>query len=307
MGAQNNHRGGYKSTIMKISILTTLTKPKERQDKFEEALACYKDIADEVVIVDGSNNSSYDGRVDDLGKMKVVYLHWPEEWNWIELPRHLNEGLKQCSGDWIVKLDIDQFMKKEDFIKLREKLSQAEKTADCATVQKMSFIYGGKYYHKGESILAFRNKSGIVFGKDLKQQTDLCFPINQTGVEVIYQSDIVDGKEINRVALYELPIGYALKVHRTDAEFWNYDYYFKTQEFTRKEFWRFSRAFHRYYGEWRFGESEEKSFQVFLDMQKGRYKKAPHTATDETHPIYIRDAIKNLTPDCFGHSGWSIV
>ena len=35
---------------MKITLLTTITNPEERQDKWKEALACYMQIADELII-----------------------------------------------------------------------------------------------------------------------------------------------------------------------------------------------------------------------------------------------------------------
>ena len=35
---------------MKISIATTYTNPDERQDPWKEAMACYEDFADEVIV-----------------------------------------------------------------------------------------------------------------------------------------------------------------------------------------------------------------------------------------------------------------
>ena len=36
--------------MVKISIHTTMTKPDERMDPWEESMNCYNDLADEVVI-----------------------------------------------------------------------------------------------------------------------------------------------------------------------------------------------------------------------------------------------------------------
>ena len=36
---------------MKISIFTSMTNPEERGDPWREALNCYKDLADELIIV----------------------------------------------------------------------------------------------------------------------------------------------------------------------------------------------------------------------------------------------------------------
>ena len=36
---------------MKISIFTSMTNPEERMDPWKEALECYNDFADEVIVV----------------------------------------------------------------------------------------------------------------------------------------------------------------------------------------------------------------------------------------------------------------
>ena len=36
---------------MKISVITTITNPEERQDRWQEALSCFCDFADEVIVV----------------------------------------------------------------------------------------------------------------------------------------------------------------------------------------------------------------------------------------------------------------
>ena len=281
---------------MKISVLTTITHPKERQDRFKEAFKCYQSFADELIVVDGGASFEENGRIDEISeKMRVLYLDWPDEWNWAELPRHLNEGRKLCAGDWIIKLDIDQMIHERDFEELRRRLSEVPDDCYTATLQKMCFVCGKKYYQKGPQAIAFRNEPDIVFGKDVDNETDLCYTIKQVGTEDVYQHD------------YKLPIGKVLKPFKTGIRFWNYDYFFKTQEFTKKEFWRFSRAYNRYFTSTRFGDNEERSFEVFLNMQKARYKEAPYIYNLEDHPVFIREEVKNLTPKQFGFNGWELI
>jgi len=298
--------------MKKISILTLITNPKERQDKFEEAFSCYKDFADEVIVVDGGRDKEIDGRVDDLGKMKVVYLHWPrEEWNWVELPRHLNEGLKHCTGDWTIRLDIDQLIHERHFIELREILENCPKDFLTATMQKMSFTYRNKFYQKGEQAICLRNNPNIRFGKNFDKKTDLCFPIFQTAIQpffATFPNKELDDKNTRRSEeippYYNLPVGITPKQFKTGVKYFNYDYFFKTKEFTKKEFWRFSRAYYSFFKEWHFGDSEEKSFEIFINMQKGRYKRAPYTAKIEDHPMWLRKAVEELTSEQCGKDLW---
>ena len=39
---------------MKLSIFTSMTNPEERNDAWQEAISCYEDIADEVIVVGDS-------------------------------------------------------------------------------------------------------------------------------------------------------------------------------------------------------------------------------------------------------------
>ena len=160
--------------------------------------------------------------------------------------------------------------------------------------------YGGKYFQKGGQPICFRNKPNIKIGKNKDKKTDLCFAIDYTGsVKIV---DLVCLKES-----YYLPVGNQLKEFKSGIKYWNYDYFFKTQLFTKKEFWRFSRAWNRYCGDWQFGGSEATSFKIFMDGMKGKHDKAPYTYELEDHSKYIKEAVKNLTKDQFGHSAWGLL
>jgi hypothetical protein len=277
---------------MKLSILTTITNPIERQDRWQEAMRCYLDLADEVIIVNGGELITKELKQNLHEKIKFVNLPWPDEWNWIELPRHLNAGLKQCTGDWVIKLDIDQFIHEKDFEKIRSAFRRCPADCDVVTFQKMSMTYGKRFYQKGGQPIAFRNKPGIKIGKNKNKLTDLCFAVKQTGVEV------VEG--------YKMPVGEQLKEWKSGITYWNFDYFFKTKEFTRKEFVRFSRAYNRYFGKWTFGRTEAKAFRVFLNMMKGRYERCPYEYRVEDLPKYIHKAVKDLKPEQFGYNGWGL-
>ncbi len=294
---------------MKISILTMVTNPEQRQDKWQEALKCYLDFADEVVVVNGGeslgvNVASYlmqkpfgEGFEYDLvHKVKEISLPWPYEWNWAELPRHLNEGLKHCTGDWVIKMDIDQFFHEKDFTQIRFTLSELPPEILVGTFQKMSMSYGKKYYEKGEQPIAFRRLPCLSFGETIDKKTDLCNVVDTTGVKGF--------KTVGKTIIY---LGREPKSLRTRISFWNYDYFFKTQGFTRKEFWRFSRAYNRYFNSWAFGEDEEASFKVFLNMMKGRHDRSPYEYKLEIHPRYIRKAVEELKPEQFGYNGFGLI
>ena len=55
-----------------LSIFTTMTNPDDRNDPWKEALNCYEELADEVIVV-GKN--------------------WPYEFSWDEIGKTFQEGL----------------------------------------------------------------------------------------------------------------------------------------------------------------------------------------------------------------------
>lgn len=281
---------------MKLTVLTTITNPVERQDRWLEALTNYCAFADEVVVVNGGQPIVVAGELNP--KIKIVELVWPFEWNWVEYPRHLNYGKTFCTGDWILRLDIDQLIHENDFFELKKRLASVPDHCEVMTLQKMSFTYGGKYYQKGGAEICVRNLPYIAFGEAFDDETDLCFPIHQKQTRVVYQDEKI---------LYELPRGFKLKAYRSGVSYWNYDYYFRSMEVTKREFWRASRAWNRFFKNWNFGDSEERSFEIFCKMIKARHDNTPLVAKLEEHPSHIRKAIEKLPADRLGYNGWGIL
>lgn len=268
---------------MKITILTTITNPEKRQDKWLEALNSYCDIADEVVCVNGGESMKVELGSNNVmslyyGKVQFVDLEWPFEWNWFELPKHLNFGLEKCTGDWIIKMDIDQFFHEKDKKKIREELKIANSNRyPVATFSKFTVFSPYKMFQKGQIPIAInRNISKkICFGLDEKEHTDLCYPILQKGIK--------------KVEDYLLPVGSLIKEqYSTGVRFYNYDYFFKDLELALDEFDRFSRAYNRYY------KTNAFNSETFLALRVSYNKKTSYKLALEDHPIYIRDEIKRI-------------
>ena len=91
-----------------ISIIVTVGNerqgPEERGDVWREAINCYEDLADEVIIVSGNKNFKHKTK-----KTRTIFLEWPWIWDWVELPKHLNAGLERAEGEFVIRCDIDYF------------------------------------------------------------------------------------------------------------------------------------------------------------------------------------------------------
>jgi glycosyltransferase involved in cell wall biosynthesis len=277
---------------MKVTILTCVGNEKEtvdvRDPNWKAALESYRQFADEIIVVDGSCTLKSDG------DMKVVHYHWPWDWSWEELPKHLNKGLEAASGDWVIRCDIDYIFHENDIPLIRKRLAMRG-LVPIGSFHKNSLVTRDGYYVKGSVPMAINKgqfSDRIQFGKADNMRTDLCYPI--------YVKDISeDGVPYGRfreeaIVPVRLP-------------FYNYDYTFKTKEETRREFWRFSQAYYRYFKEWRFGSTEEESFDYFVNMMKMRLTRNIRPITIEEHPVFIREAVRNMTPEMFGYNGWGML
>lgn len=285
-----------------ISAFCCVTKPEERQDPWRESIASVLSWADEVVVVCGHKDDEalIKGTFKE-DKVRCVYLEWPEEFGWEELPKHLNLGLSECKGDWAVRFDADYVFEDNrnfpDGIRreFEKRLFDENKNKVAVTFQKMSAVLSTRFYSKASPELGINKREfpQIAFGLATDHYTDLCVPIMPG-----------NGKQKG------IPVGETvsfLGVGRTGIYIYNYDYTFKTLEFTKKEFLRFSLAHQKFFGWTHWGTTEGTSFEKFLEQMSGRLKKCTHDLSYERQPLFIQEKIKAISEDCFGYNGWGLL
>ena len=278
---------------MKISAFTTISNPDKRQDPWREAIISWAAIADEIVVVNGGEPVEY----PEIDKpIRVIYKHWPEEWDWSELPKHMNAGLEACTGDWAIRFDADWIFDSSGKDKFINELSGEAKNYSVVTMQKFSSVKINTWYEKGEMQVIFnKHFPDIVIGKAMDRETDLCFPIRGVGKEK-------DG--------FGIPLGISIgerERYKSHGRFFNFDYAFKTKEVARSEFWRFAQAYKRYFGRSEFGDTQEESFGIFLDMMRGRLAKCVYDFKPDDLPEEIRERARNISKEQFAHSGWGML
>lgn len=259
---------------MKLSILTTITNPKKRQDRFIEALTCFYDVADEIVIVDGGEETNW-CPFPMKDKIKWIFKEWPYDFDWVEFPRHLNAGLEQCTGDWVLRIDIDQLLYEGMRAELDNLLTIA-RDYPIATLSKFTVVTPTGMFQKGQiPVLINRKFKDICFGYCMDRDTDMCVPIQKKGVKM-YNG-------------YALPFGNILyNQFHTKIRLYNYDYFFKTKEFALQEYERFGNAYHKFFKTKPFGEKS------FNQLRLNYLKKITYKIKLEDHPKYIRDAVKDV-------------
>src|SRR5687768_2197864 len=108
---------------MKLGVFTTTTNPVWRGDNIVDALNCYDELADEVVMINGAVDS--DKRIEIDRRLQLDYL-WPQEFSWEFIGQQFQRGYEACTGDWVVRMDIDCMFHENDFEALRGALKQAD-------------------------------------------------------------------------------------------------------------------------------------------------------------------------------------
>ncbi|MEK6984119.1 MAG: glycosyltransferase [Nanoarchaeota archaeon] len=86
----------------------------------EQCLSSVKGVVDEIIVVD-TGSSDKTKEIAKRFQAKVIDFRWIDDFSAAR-----NESLKHASKDWILVLDADEVIAKEDLIKLRELLADEE-------------------------------------------------------------------------------------------------------------------------------------------------------------------------------------
>ena len=121
---------------MKISVITSYTNPDERMDPWKEALECYENFADEVVIT--GQNLKDEFEFSDIGLM-------------------FQEGFDKADGDWVVKMDIDTFLHEKDFNELYSVMKKSSEYP-AISLRKFQFFNPERYHMKSRMAMIVNKK-----------------------------------------------------------------------------------------------------------------------------------------------------
>ena len=135
-----------------LSIFTTMTNPEERMDPWEEALNCYNDLADEVIIV---------------GK------DWPDEFAFEHIGKTFQEGFDKCNNDWAIRMDLDYFFHEKDLSKIRKILTENTESP-AVSFPQYQFFTADRYQIKTKICVALNKK--YFPNIKLNGGGDLCLP-----------------------------------------------------------------------------------------------------------------------------------
>lgn len=129
-----------------------MTNPDVRKDPWQEALTCYEDFSDELIIV-GED--------------------WPQEFKFDLIGKYFQKGFDKCSGDWVFRMDIDYFLHEKNINKLKHVLN---KYSDYPAISfpQYQFFTPDRYQIKTRLCIALNKK--IFPSIKFNGGGDLCLP-----------------------------------------------------------------------------------------------------------------------------------
>ena len=268
---------------MVISIFTTGTNPVSRGDLFEQPMDCYRDLADEVIYMDGSGDFKDGQIITYKDKTTEHFFKWPTEFSWPFIGQQFQRGYQACTGDWCIRADLDMLFHENDFKAIRE-ACETHSDSPALSLWKYQFILPDRYNLKSRLVLAV-NKAK--FGDRIRFDSggDLC-------------QVSLDGKQLkpDDVPEARVPV-------------YNYEKLTKSKEQIMDDQGRMERAWKRHFGRYQMSKdgTDEEAYKAWYYMQQGRFNKPSKQIKLSDHPKYIQETIKNLTPKMFGWNGFGLI
>jgi glycosyltransferase involved in cell wall biosynthesis len=158
-----------------MSNLTVAMIVKNEEQFIKKVIQNVQPVADEIVITD---TGSTDKTLDIIKKFKVRLLHY--KWDGDEAKAR-NFCLSQCKKDWILCIDADEFIDKNNYPEICKLISNKDRYIAYRIVLRHYFDpqinFKNLYQWKGSYILhtiirIFKNKEGIFFSKPLYTSVD---------------------------------------------------------------------------------------------------------------------------------------
>lgn len=262
---------------MKLSIFTTITNPEKRGDNASAAMQCYSQLADEVVVVDGSHN----GLPWDDPPFSYYYHEWSHEFPWNFIGEQFNRGYTESTGDVVIHADIDFLFHEDDYdIIRRAAQSMLDNRYAAMSMWKYQFILPDQYNLKSRLVTMVNKRD---FGDRIRFNSggDACQPS-------------LDNQELKPDNVPEARV-----------ILWNYEKILKTEAQIKDDVGRMARAWQRHFGEYRLGGPDDDSaYKEWLTMVKGRFNKPQEHIPLDRHPLVMQNVIKNLKPKNWGYNGF---
>lgn len=264
---------------MTLGIFTTVSHG--RGDLFAESMKCYSELADVVVVVDGSG--SIYKKVNDEYLFYTNSPVWEQEFSWEFIGQQFQRGYEALDTDFVIHCDLDFIFHEQDFEAIRQACIE-HNDQPAFSMLKRQFILPDRFNVKSRLVVAV-NKGR--FGEAIRFDSggDLAQPS-------------FDGKYIEPGTVPDVKI-----------PFYNYEKLLKTKDQIAEDQGRMERAWFRHFGYHQMGSdgTNEGAYEKWMEAQRGKFNKSQETISLGDHPKYVQETIKALKPEQFGYNGFGLM
>lgn len=169
---------------------------KNEEEMLPQCLESFHDFADEIIIVD---TGSEDRTVEIAESYGAKVYHHPWENNF---SKHRNQSIAYATGDWILQIDADEEVNRENFSpnKMKTELSKLSSTVHAVLATISDYNNEGKLCVQFKFPRLFRNDIGVRYKGEVHNQ-------------VVYEGDVRDSD------LELFHYGYDLSPQKMEAKF----------------------------------------------------------------------------------------
>lgn len=285
-----------KSKNMKLSSHCNITNPETAGYPYLESIRSFANLCDEVIVVDGGSKDGSLKKISKIPKVKIIQGEkWNRDFDWTIMAKNLQMGYENCQYDWAFHFDVDYIFHEKLIDKLKERLSVAFLPA--MELKKINFVLADENFEKGHFPLLLNKKYQALcygLGGDRKDNVSATFlrPTARKGPkgkDGLYRGDAVDMS--------------LARLHREDIDVYTYDFTFMTKEQVAEQRHRFENSVRRFR---RLSPlKKDIVFKGFVDMMRHRHSECRKIKLEE-HSKFIRERVKNIKPEMFGHSMWGM-
>ena len=300
-----------KTNDIKISAFCLTTNAIQNEFPFIESIKSFLPIVDELIVVDGGSTDGTIEAIQQINDSKIRIINdedvkWEKEWAYGRMGHNFNRGLQECTGDWVIKFDVDYILHEKGTIRFREDLANASKRERLTVAfTRMNFILADRFYVKSKKTLAINKTRCREVGINLKYGLDL----KRWG----WGFDFIDGTELKDKVNFGSMLREGGNSIVTGATVFNYDFCLASKDIVRESRWRHELAVNKQQllaglttkeAVNNIRENKEVVWNLFKKNCLENLERFATPLEIEKHPEIIQDKIKNLSKDQQGYNCW---
>ena len=283
----------------KLSFFAIATEPFKNGYPIIECITSILNVADEIIIVYGREENESEKQLLQLSeKVKVFKTNkWPLDWSYNVMTEHFNYGLQKCTGDLIIKIDIDFIFKFDDYGNqnvFRETLFNNLNTYHLMYLPKIN------YYPNG--YVTYMDNNIYIINQYLLKKESKPFKIDRVNY---CNTIVITGKYLQKNI-----IDYQLAPY-------NYDCTFMTKEQYYEKTYRWYMAYYKLFGNLDYFQNFNITLDNIKDVDKCLecviskvYSRICHTKKKgkfhyvgiQQHPKIIQSRLQNLLDTQYGQN-----